>query len=76
MSESVSKVPTNPVSDDEIDEKERLRIRKNCEIVMDFFYFVATSANIPPRSPEIVPPVVDNSDEQCKPLQMPRPIKL
>ena len=33
MSETNPHVPENPISDDEINEEERLRIRKNCRIV-------------------------------------------
>ena len=49
---------------------------KTVGLLDNFVHYIASSANIPPRSPDIVPPVIDNSDEQCKPLQMPRPIKL
>ena len=76
MSQEIPNIVSTPVSDDEISPEERLRIRKNCMCIFWSILCLATSANIPPQSPELVPPKVNNSDEQCKPLQLPRPISL
>ena len=76
MSQEIPNTMSTPVSDDEISPEERLRIRKNCMCIVRLFLHIATSANIPPQSPEHVPPQINNSDEQCKPLQLPRPISL
>ncbi|CBK20412.2 uncharacterized protein [Blastocystis hominis] len=58
-------IHTGPAKEEPVDENEKLRIRKN-----------STHANIPPRSPELVRPHCDNSDEQCKNVCLPRPIYL
>ena len=76
MSQEIPNTVSTPVSDDEISPEERLRIRKNCMRIIRPLLHLATSANIPPQSPEHVPPRINNSDEQCKPLQLPRPISL
>ena len=76
MSQEVKNNPSTPVSDDEMNENERLRIRKNCRKEFDSPLQLATSAHIPPQSPDHAPPLVNNSDDHCKPVHLPRPISL
>ena len=75
MSQEIPMVHTGPLPEESVDENERLRIRKNCKCVR-IDLSLATHAHIPPRSPELVPPHVDDSDEKCKPVNLPRPIYL
>ena len=76
MSETIPQVCTGPMNKVDESEEEKLRIRKNCTLPLSPRHCVATTASIPPKSPELVPPCIDNSDEQCKPVSLPRPISL
>ena len=75
MSDNIPRVVTGEVPYDEMNEEEKLRVRKNCKSSL-YFSFVATHADIPPPSPDLAKPVLGSSDEQCKPVNLPRPIFL